>query len=153
MPRLSRPVALLTASLFAAGLPAAAEMRETACVPTAVKIDLQKMEILCADSFVLSDRSQDRFREVSSFAFPLVTQNFQPQLGSQFKLLDYYLDLAETALVNGRLLHVWFETDFSRSRSYGCDPLSCREIVALAVTHAPAVAPPEPSAAPAGGEQ
>ena len=57
------------------------------------------------------------------------------------KLLDSSLEVARNALLHSRTLHVWFQTDYSRSQSYGCDPINCREIVALALTHERAVAP------------
>ena len=35
------------------------------------------------------------------------------------------------------------QADYSLSQKYGCDPTDCREIVGLAITNEPAVAPPE----------
>jgi len=133
-------LALAVATLFAAA--ASAEIRDSGCAPTAVRVDEQRMEIVCADPFLLNDRAKDRFREVQRFAFPIITQNLQPQLGSQAKLLDYYLELAREAVVHSRVLHVWFDTDYSLSQLYGCDPTNCRAIVALAITHEPVVASP-----------
>lgn len=142
---LSRPQARAFAAaallLLSLGGAAGAETRDFGCTPTAVRIDEQRLEILCAEPMVLNDRSQDRFRQVERVAFPMVTQNLQPQLGSQFKLLDFYLEVAQTALVHGRTLHVWFESDFSRSQLYGCDPVNCRELVGLAITHERAASP------------
>jgi hypothetical protein len=133
--------AILALALVSAA-PVQAEVRDFGCAPTAVKVDEKRIEILCAEPMVLNDRAQDRFRQVERIAFPMISQNFQPQFGSQVKLLDYYLDLAETALVHRQTLHVWFESDYSRSQIYGCDPTNCREIVALALTHEAA---PEPA--------
>jgi len=127
---------------------AGAEVRDFGCAPTAVKVDEKRIEILCAEPMVLSDRAQDRFRQVERVSFPMVSQNYQPQFGSQVKLLDYYLDLAQTALVHQRTLHVWFESDYTRSQIYGCDPTNCREIVALAITHEAAPAPTVEGALP-----
>jgi len=138
-------VALMAGS----SVPAFAEVRDFGCAATAVKVDERRIEILCAEPVLLSDRSTDRFRQVDRIAFPMISQNFQPQFGSQVKLLDYYLDVAQNALLHSRTLHVWFETDYSTSQSYGCDPTNCREIVALALTHEPigaaAVASPPPA--------
>ena len=122
---------------------AQAETRDSECAPTSIRVDDRKIEIWCAEPVVLNQRSRDRFRVVQRFAFPMVSQNFQPQFGSQVKLLDYYLEVAQNALLQSRRLHVWFETDYSLSQTYGCDPTDCREIVGLAVTNEPAVAPPE----------
>jgi hypothetical protein len=145
MPRTpaSLPAVLLALAAVAgfAGAVSAAT-RDAPCAPTAVRVDEQKIEILCADTVVLNDRSQDRFREVERFAYPMVSQNFQPQLGSQVKLLDYYLEMAQNAVVNSRLLHVWFDSDHSRSQMYGCAPTNCRAIVALAITYEPIPAAP-----------
>ena len=126
---------------FGFGGAARAELRDFGCAPTAVKVDEKRIEILCAEPMVLSDRSTDRFRQVERVAFPMISQNFEPQFGSQVKLLDYYLEVAQNALLHSRTLHVWFESDFSRSQIYGCDPTNCREIVALALTHEPIPAP------------
>jgi len=121
--------------------PTAAETRDYICSATAVKLDEQRMEIWCADALLLNNRPQDRFREVRKFAFPTVQQNLVPQLGSQGKLLDYYLDLAQNAVMSSRKLHIWFETDYLKSETYGCDPEECRAIVALAITHLSAEIP------------
>ena len=141
--RAGRLRALAALSALALGLSgtATAEVRDFGCAPTAVKVDERSIEILCAEPMVLNDRSSDRFRQVERVAFPMISQNFQPQYGSQVKLLDYYLEVAQNALLHSRTLHVWFQTDYSRSQSYGCDPTNCREIVALALTHERAVAP------------
>ncbi len=128
--------AALLMSLLA--IPSAAEMRDFSCTPSAVKVDLQKIEILCAEPIVLNDRSQDRFREVHRFAYPMVSQNFQPLLGSQGNLLEYFLDVAQNAVIHQRRLHVWFEADLGTASSYGCDPLDCREFSSLALTREPA---------------
>lgn len=143
-----RPVAsmILCLSALAAVLAppsAGAETRDYSCAPTAVRVDKQRIEVLCAEPLVLNERSQDRFRQVDRFAYPMISQDFQPQLGSQVKLLDYYLEVAQSAVLHSRRLHVWFDTDFSLSRLYGCDPENCRPIVGLALTHAPVVAPPQ----------
>ncbi len=126
-----------------------AEMLDYSCAPTAVRVDEQRIEILCAEPIVLNERSQDRFRQVDRFAFPMISQSFQPQLGSQVKLLDYYLEVAQNAIVHSRMLHVWFDTDHALSRIYGCNPENCRALVGLALTHAPAVAAPPASGADA----
>jgi hypothetical protein len=115
-----------------------------------VKVDAQKIEILCTEPVALSTRSQDRLRQVQRFAYPMVTQSYQPLLGSQGKLLDYFLEMAEHALTHSLSLHVWFEEDSAQSRLFGCDPRDCRALVALAVTHEPV---PAPEAAPLLDEQ
>jgi len=131
------------AVLAALSSPAAqAETRDYVCSPTAVRMDEQKMEIWCTDPLLLNSRSQDRFKEVRRFAFPTIQQNLSPQLGSQFKMLDYYLDIAQRAVTSSRKLHIWFETDYLRSQAFGCEPTDCRAIVGLAITHLPA-APPQ----------
>jgi len=135
---------LLALTLGAAGT-ARAEVRDFGCAPTAVKVDERSIEILCADPMVLNERASDRFRQVERVAFPMISQNFQPQFGSQVKLLDYYLEVAQNALLHSRTLHVWFETDYTRSQAYGCDPVNCREIVALALTHERVTAPVTPA--------
>ena len=147
-----RPVAPMILCLSALGAvlappSAAAETRDYSCAPTAVRVDKQRIEILCAEPLVLNERSQDPFRQVDRFAYPMISQDFQPQLGSQVKLLDYYLEVAQSAVIYSRRLHVWFDTDYSLSRLFGCDPENCRPIVGLALTHAPAVAPPQAAAA------
>jgi hypothetical protein len=132
------PCLALVAGALAAAPAAHAALRDAGCVPTAVRVDNQKIEILCAEPVVLSDRSQDRFREVQRFAYPMVAQSYQPQLGSQGKLLDYFLDMAQRAVTHSLQLHVWFDDDHTQPSLYGCDPHDCRGIVALAITHAPA---------------
>ncbi len=145
-PATSAILLLAALAVFLAPLGAVAEMLDYSCAPTAVRVDEQRIEILCADALVLNERTQDRFRQVDRFAFPMISQSFQPQFGSQVKLLDYYLDLAQNAVLHSRVLHVWFDTDHSSSGLYGCDPEKCRAIVALALTHAPALAPPQAAA-------
>jgi hypothetical protein len=142
-PAASRILYLSALAAVFALRPAGAETLDYSCAPTAVRVDEQRIEILCAEPIVLNERSQDRFREVDRFAYPMISQSFQPQLGSQGKLLDYYLDVAQNAVIHSRLLHVWFDTDYSRSGLFGCDPENCRPLVGLALTHAPAVAPPQ----------
>lgn len=131
----SRP--LVVAALLSAvlgGVAVHAETRDFSCIPSAVKVDEQKIEIVCAEPILLSDRSQDRFREVDRFAYPMVSRNFQPLLGSQVKLLDYFLDVAQSAVIHERQLHIWFETDYAVSADFGCDPVNCRQLTALALT-------------------
>ncbi|MCZ6727157.1 MAG: hypothetical protein O7A98_07345 [Acidobacteria bacterium] len=137
----SLALALILATLALSS--AQAETRDSTCAPTSVRVDERRIEIWCAEPVVLNERSRDRFRVVQRFAFPMVSQNFQPQFGSQVKLLDYYLEVAQNALLNSRRLHIWFESGYSLSQNYGCDPTDCREIVALAITNEPAVTPPE----------
>lgn len=144
----TRPFIPLLAVLFAAAsllAPAAArsEVRDAVCEPVEIRVDAQRIEVLCSEPVVLSARSTDRFREVLRFAYPMIAQSYQPQLGSQGKLLDYYLDMAQRALTHSFALHVWFEDDSAQSRLFGCDPRDCRAIVALAIAHPSAVAPPD----------
>ena len=132
--------ALALLAMFSA-LAARAETKDYVCSPTAVRLDEQKMEIWCLTPLVLDSPLQDRFKEVRRFAFPTVQQNLRPQLGSQFKMLDYYLDIAQRAVISSRKLHVWFETDYFQSQGFGCDPTDCRAIVGLAITNLPDVPP------------
>ncbi len=132
MPRI-RPLLALSLALAVAG-PATAVERDYACNPSAVKVDYQKIEIVCTEAIVLSERAQDRFREIDRFAFPMISQNFQPLLGRQGELLDYFLEVAQNAVIHERTLHIWFDDDFGKGASYGCEPTNCREITALALT-------------------
>ena len=134
--------------IFGFGSIAQAEVRDFGCAPTAVRVGENRIEILCAEPMVLGDQARDRFSRVERVAFPMISWDFKPQFGSQVKLLDYYLEVAQNALLHSRQLHVWFETDYSKSQVYGCDPTNCREIVALALTHAPATAPVADGLAP-----
>ncbi|MDH3404113.1 MAG: hypothetical protein OES32_16100 [Acidobacteriota bacterium] len=149
-PTASAILCLASLAALSAPPPGSAETLDYSCAPTAVRVDEQRIEILCAEPIILDERSQDRFRRVDRFSYPMISQSFQPQLGSQVKLLDYYLDVAQNAVLHSRVLHVWFDTDHSLSPLYGCDPENCRALVGLALTHAPAVVPPQAADAAAG---
>lgn len=139
----TRSFTLLLTALLLAPVMARADVLEAGCLPSAVRVDAQRVEILCTEAVVLGGRSQDRFREVLRFAYPMVAQSYQPLLGSQGKLLDYFLEMAQHALTHSLALQVWFEEDSAQSRLFGCDPRDCRALVALAITREPPAAPAE----------
>jgi len=130
---------LLVAPLTARA--AAAEVREILCSPIEVRLDEDRVEVTCLESATLGDTGRDRESEVGRFAYPLLSQSFEPMLGSQVHLVTYTLDMLQTALVHRRKLRIWFDTDASRLQQFGCDPAACRTLVAVALTVEPAEAP------------
>lgn len=139
-----RPLQPFFLALLLSPALAAAEVREILCSPLEVRLDEDRIEVTCLETATLGDTGRDRERQVGRFAYPLLSLSFEPLLGSQVHLPTYTLDLLQTALVHGRKLRIWFDTDASSPLRFGCDPSSCRTIVALAVTALPAERPAAP---------
>lgn len=136
-----RPPPLLVLALLLAPGSAAAEVREILCSPLEVRLDEDRIEVACLETATLGDSGRDREREVGRFAYPLLSQSFEPLLGSQVHLATYTLDMLQTAVVHGRKLRIWFDTDAASTPRFGCDPASCRTLVAVAITALPAEVP------------
>lgn len=119
----------LPAIVGAGGL-AAAE-RQLDCTPVAVTVNAQRLEVECREVAVLSDKGHDPGNEVGRFAYAMVPQAYQPLLGSQPQLLEYYLEILQTALVHGRRVRISFDSDPGRAAMFGCGPVGCREILGL----------------------
>lgn len=132
---------LPAALLLLLPISASAEVREILCSPVQVRLDEDRVEVACVETAPLGDSGRDREREVGTFAYPLLSQSFEPMLGSQVHLVTYTLDMLQTALVHRRQLRIWFDTDSSRQLQFGCDPATCRTIVAVAITDRPSLAP------------
>jgi hypothetical protein len=113
--------------------PAAAEVLETVCSPQQVLVTDKRIEISCQKATDLGRQSREGQREVWRFAYPLVSQSLELQLGSQVHLVNYYLSQMQTALTSSRDLRVWFESDGGRPDLFGCGRDDCRAIVALAI--------------------
>ncbi|MEZ5333013.1 MAG: hypothetical protein R2991_13395 [Thermoanaerobaculia bacterium] len=135
------PRRLLLAALLLVPAVAGAEVREILCSPVQVRLDEDRLEVTCFETAELGDSGRDREREVGVFAYPMLSQSFEPLLGSQVHLVTYTLDMLQTALVHRRQLRIWFDTDTGRQLQFGCDPTTCRTLVAVAITDRPSRAP------------
>lgn len=111
------------------------------CSPVEIRLDQDRIEVACLETTTLGDTGRDREREVGRFAYPLLSQSFEPLLGSQVHLVTYTLDMLQTALVHHRKVRIWFDTDIGRLQQFGCDPAACRSIVAVAITDLPSGPP------------
>lgn len=120
--------------VVAVGSPLAAAVRETLCSPEEVLVAEKRIEVICRESAALGDRGREAETAVASFAYPLISQSYQPQFGSQVYLVDYFLDQLRTALLHDRKVRLWFETDIGTNPLWGCDPGLCRALVAVALT-------------------
>ncbi len=130
-------VTALCASLALLALPAAAEVREALCSPEEVLVADQRIEVICREATALGDRGRLSEVGVGRFAYPLISQSYQPQLGNQPNLSTYYLDQLQAALVHDRKVRIWFETELGTNTLWGCDPAACRALVACALTDQP----------------
>jgi hypothetical protein len=128
---------ILTRALFLlllAAPPLAAAVRETVCSPEEVLVTEKRIEVICRESATLADRGRESETAIANFAYPLISQSYQPQFGSQVYLVDYFLDQLRTALLHDRKVRLWFETDVGTNPLWGCEPARCRALVAVALT-------------------
>lgn len=137
---LTRAVVVLVALVAS---PLAAAVRETLCSPEEVLVAEQRIEVVCRESSTLADRGRESETAVARFAYPLISQSYQPQFGSQVYLVDYFLDQLRTGLLHDRKLRLWFETSVGSNLVWGCDPADCRALVAIALTDVSRTSPSE----------
>lgn len=128
-------------SFFASSLTAA--VRETLCSPEEVLVTEQRIEVVCREEAALGDRGREAETTIARFAYPLISQSYQPQFGSQVYLVDYFLEQLRTGLLDDRKVRLWFETDPGANLLWGCDLTACRALVAVALTDIPRTAPSE----------
>ncbi len=121
--------------------PLTAAVRETLCSPEEVLVTETRIEVVCRESAALAESGRESETTIARFAYPLISQSYQPQFGSQVYLVDYFLDQVRTGLLDDRKLRLWFETDVGTNSLWGCEPAACRALVAVALTDLPRSAP------------